>query len=70
MASSPQHGEVEDLDSVRCTIYPRGDKESEDGDGFEKSAIEISRADGRVQLEYGALRFWLGGREVEAYECA
>ena len=59
-----------DLDSVVCKIWPRAGKTADGVDHAEPSAIEIRRVDGRVQLEVGALAYWLGGREVEAYECA
>lgn len=59
----------QDLSTIECAIYPTWNRTLNPGKRMEDFAIRISPQDGVVDLTAGQQPAWLGGREVEAYEC-
>lgn len=57
------------LSDIKCAIYPVWNRTLNRRKKIEDFAIRISPEDGVVDLTAGQQPAWLGGREVEAYEC-
>lgn len=58
-----------DMQDVECAIYPAWNRTLNPGKTAEDFMIRISVRDGVVDFVEDQQPFWLGGREVEAYEC-
>lgn len=69
--TTPSLAQPEQLDRIQCEIWTATNRTAGRGDGVpEKWKISFTRRDELVKLasvDHG--RFWLGGKEVESYEC-
>jgi hypothetical protein len=68
--TSPDMAAPERLDLAHCDIWTAKNRTARHTEGEpEKWKVSFSKTDGLVKFADERDRFWLGGKEVESYQC-